>query len=500
MKKTLALVLALLLAVSLLSASFAVAEDRPTITWLQELDGNVPEMTEIQQILCDKFGINLQIIYVSTSDYATKLNTLIAANTLPDIFSTSGQIALDLRDAGMLADLAPYLEEYGPDLLQLYKDANAPLDELEINTDGKVYALHDPRGGYISNFIVRKDWLEKVNLSVPTTIDELYEVLRAFRYDDPDGNGEQDTWGFAACMGEDKNWQHVFAAYGIPFGKNIELADGTDTRYVKHPNYLNAVKFFNRLYQEGIMDPNFATETFVEYAEALWNGKIGIFDFQSPGPLNNWYPGRYTFEVPENPEDLFAVTDFKNVDTGEVMGAPKEYSSKTKYGVLVSAKCAAPEKAVELINYIRCTEEGQFLTYLGVEGKMYQWIDKANGKYERLGDYKDDAYHRSAGAFIYSNGGGWSLENAETRTMNAFTQKAQIDENKLAMEHVFFGKALESWAEYGTSLQALEKEMLANLIVSTGDLEAEYQEFMERWVEEGGAEFEEEATEAWKNR
>lgn len=68
------------------------------------------------------------------------------------------------------------------------------------------------------------------------------------------------------------------------------------------------------------------------------------------------------------------------------------------------------------------------------------------------------------------------------------------------MEHVFFGKALESWTEYGTSLETLEKEMLANLIVSTGDLEAEYQEFMERWVEEGGAEFEKEATEALKNR
>ena len=147
MKKTLALVLALLLALSLLPASFAAAEDRPTITWLVQLDGNVPERTEIQEILCDKFGIDLQITYVSLSDYATKLNTLSAANTLPDIFKDSGQIALDLRDAGMLADLAPYLEEYGPDLLKAYEDMNAPLDELEINENGKVYALQDPRGG-----------------------------------------------------------------------------------------------------------------------------------------------------------------------------------------------------------------------------------------------------------------------------------------------------------------------------------------------------------------
>ena len=71
MKKTLALVLALLLALSLLPASFAAAEDRPTITWLVQLDGNVPERTEIQEILCDKFGIDLQITYVSLSDYAT---------------------------------------------------------------------------------------------------------------------------------------------------------------------------------------------------------------------------------------------------------------------------------------------------------------------------------------------------------------------------------------------------------------------------------------------
>jgi putative aldouronate transport system substrate-binding protein len=493
MKKIFALSLILALLVGALP-SVALATEAPTITWLLSQDNNVPENTEIQQELNKRLGINLQITNVNRSDYNTKLNTLIAADTLPDIFHTNGQTAIDLRDAGKLADWAPYLAQYGADIRSEF--AEGELEALDVNNgqDGRIYGINHHAGMYISNFHIRKDWLKNVGMEVPTTVDELYEMFKAFRFNDPDKNGKDDTWGFTAQVDTPKTWEHIFAIYGIPFDQNIQLENGTVTRYIKHPNYIRAITFLQRLYQENIMDPDFATMTWVAYAESLWNGKIGIFDFQSVGPANNWFPGRYTFELPETVDELFTFANVANVDTGAPSGGVKPYASQNSYAAVIASSCTNVEKAIELINYIYFTEEGQDLTYLGIEGTMYRWIDKANGEYERLGNYKDDLYHRSAGAFVYNGYGGWTTENAETRTMNALTQESQRSELKIATDYAFIGATLKSWSEYGTSLKSVEMQMLTNLITSSNDVEDEYQQFLEQWDEEGGKEFEEEAT------
>lgn len=176
----------------------------------------------------------------------------------------------------------------------------------------------------------------------------------------------------------------------------------------------------------------------------------------------------------------------------------KPYAKTTSYTAVIAATCKNPEKAVEALNFIYYTEEGQTMTYMGVEGVMFNWTDKENGKYERIGVYADDTIHRAAGAYVYNTSGGWTVQNAETRTMNAYTQASQAEEMAIATDHTFIGDALESWDEYGSSLKDLERQMLANLIVTTGDVQAEYEVFIEQWNEEGGLEFEEEATEYFK--
>ena len=241
MKKFLPLIMALLLVASI---AVAVAEEPVTITWLMRGDNNVAENTEMEQYLEDKFNIDLQITYISQSDYDTKLNTLIAAGTLPDIFYATGQTVLDLRDADKLADLTPYLNEYGKDILASYEEGELNLPEL--NAEGGIYGLMKKSGLYVANFHFRKDWLAKVGKEVPTTLDELYDVLYAFTFNDPDGDGKHDTYGFTAQMDTPKTWEHIFAAFGIPFDQNITLEDGTVTRYVKHPNYLRAIEYLRK--------------------------------------------------------------------------------------------------------------------------------------------------------------------------------------------------------------------------------------------------------------
>lgn len=485
---TLAMALCLLLGVIALPA---YAEDPiPMITWLMSGDNNPPEQNEITAVLSEKFGIDLHVIYTTPADYNTRINTLITSGDEPDLYRAPDYATLlKLRDAGRIIDFEPYLEEYAPDMLSYYgDDIHLPL----INRNGGVYTVVSEAGMYLQNFTLRRDWLEAVGMDVPTDLDSLYEVLHAFAYEDPDGNGVKDTYGLSLSTSIPGEMTHIMTAFDIPFASydNLILTeDGTVTTIMKHPRFAEAMEYMNRLYHEGIIDPDFVTMTAMQSYEALWNGKTGGIDFISIGTTNNWYPGRYTWDVPQDPAEQFVFT-FINGN-----GARRAYSDLSGNAVVINSKCAAPEKALALINYMYYTEEGQDLIYLGIEGVMYQWIDKEQGKYERLGVYTDNVVHRAAGAYVY--GGGWTLSNAESRTLNKTTQDAQTEEWKHCLDYPYIVTKTDAEIEYATILSDIVSEAMANLIVTDGDIEAELAQYIERWENEGGLECEVQWTKAY---
>lgn len=495
MKRFLSLMLTLALLLSCLSIVPTVAEEVPTLTWLMYGNNTPNEDNSILRELEARLGVKIKVIYVPNDDLATKLNSLIAIDDLPDIYLVnSASVLQELKDAGKLLNFGELLPEYGPDILA---SAGDELKKLTINTDG-VYGLVRQSGLYLKNFAFRKDWLAKVGMEMPTDLDSLYDVLYAFTYNDPDGNGQDDTYGFVANMTDNNAsmWQHIMAAFDIPISFTngmVQLEDGTVTTFIKHPRFMEAMNYLRRLYQDGIMDPDFATLTQMQCFERLWQGKVGCLGFQSVGITNNWYPGRYTFEVPEDPADLFGFAHINN------KGGTATYPDYTTACAVINANCKYPELAVKAINYIYYTQEGQELTYMGIEGVHFNWIDKENGKYERLGIYTDDTTHRADGCFVYNGYGGWSVDNAETRLMNKITQQAQAEERAIATQHPEINAVLETRSEYGTALDDLARECFATLIVTADDAEAQalYEEFVERWNEEGGLEFEEEATAAY---
>lgn len=494
MKKKLTLALALILAFSFCLLGSA-EEEKPVITWLLNKEATYVDDNLVEEKINELLGIDLRVTNISDG-YMTKLNTLIASGDLPDIFLCNGQTAIDLRDSGKLLDMTPYLEKYGPDILKAY--SNGELDQLIVNQNGGVYGLCALSGYYISNLIIRKDWLANLGLEVPTTLDELYDVLYAFTYKDPDGNGKNDTFGYlgGGTIGGviSENWEHIFSAFGIPFGVNILKEDGTVTSFFKHEKFLDAMKYINKLYRDGILHPDFATLKGTDAYNLLWTGKLGIYGFRSIGTVNNWYPGRYTFDVPEDPSDLFAQVILKNEETGELSGGVKEYFNYQDYRYMVSASCKHPEKAIELINFLGYTEEGQELGWLGIEGVMFNWVDKEKGLFTRPAEYADAATSRAAGA-IFSFGE--TYENIQTKTFKKLAWDMQIKDTEVAIDHAYIPVPLNTWIEYGSNLKDIVSECFCTMIVADGGLEDIYQQYLEQWNEEGGLEWEAEATNWW---
>ncbi|MBC8078792.1 MAG: extracellular solute-binding protein [Gorillibacterium sp.] len=153
----------------------------------------------------DNMGITTKFLWVvgKAEDTDTKLRLALSTNDkLPDTFGAGGDLLQDLMKADKLLPLDEAIEKYASPAL---KEAlvKYPYTLNEASKDGKTYGL--PRffmGDEGSVMWIRKDWLEKLSLHAPKTIDELGNVLKAFSEQDPNGNKKDDEFGMALPLNQ----------------------------------------------------------------------------------------------------------------------------------------------------------------------------------------------------------------------------------------------------------------------------------------------------------
>lgn len=216
----------------------------------------------------------LNITWVPNAAYKDKLSVSLASGDLPQIsviVNLDGDIyapsILSGVRAGAFWEIGPMLKDY-PHLSKLNKDVMK-----NVSHDGKNYALYRPRTLARGGVVLRKDWLDAVGLQEPKTIDELYNVIKAFTLNDPDKNGKNDTYGLVSRKGM-LDLDVTAGFFGA--GNNWELRDGKLIPSFMTEEYLNALKFYNRLYKEKLMNPDFAVSE-INQSKALFNNsKAGV--------------------------------------------------------------------------------------------------------------------------------------------------------------------------------------------------------------------------------
>ena len=157
----------------------------------------VPDDNSLVQSLEDHVNYDIDWTWILDADYTDKISTMIAGGTLPEIVLLKNLDSNTIQNcrAGAFWDLTDYLGQYE----NLSRINDTILENIKI--DGKVYGIPRTRALMRDGIVYREDWLEKVGLQVPTNLDEFEEVLRAFTFDDPDGNGKDDTWGLVSTKG-----------------------------------------------------------------------------------------------------------------------------------------------------------------------------------------------------------------------------------------------------------------------------------------------------------
>lgn len=275
MKKTLSLLLALLMLLGTVSAlaEYPISQEPLTLRvfqWVVENQQVDFENLWFFQELEKKTNIKIEWETVKDGDWKTKLTTMLASGDWPDLIIRGGVSKDMIEDygvsQGILLPLDDYLAENMPNYTSRLglNNANAAIP----SSDGKTYFIGNLTAQNINHdgtFFINKVWLEKLGLEVPTTVDELTEVLRAFRDGDPNGNGLKDEIPFSGAdlIHQTQGVYNHFAMFGVPLQRFVYAAIN-DEGQVVFPGYMDgfrtAVEWLNLCYTEGLLDPEAMTQ------------------------------------------------------------------------------------------------------------------------------------------------------------------------------------------------------------------------------------------------
>ncbi len=224
----------------------------------------------------DMLGIKLDYLWTPAADqYATKWNTSIASNDLPDMGWVDANTYKSLLQGGLVEDMTDAFDKYASDYYkEQVKIDGAAQKFMTIN--GKLMGLPltgaTPDG--INLLYIRKDWLEKVNLPEPKTIDELLNVAKAFK----DAKlGGADTSGF--CMGPyvfggQGDWEGFLNGFGAYVGIWLKDSSGKLAYSSIQPEMRTALLKLQQAYKDGLIPKDFSVNS--NPTEALVSGKAGI--------------------------------------------------------------------------------------------------------------------------------------------------------------------------------------------------------------------------------
>lgn len=240
---------------------YPIVDEKYTLTVAVSVPDGTIDQNEIQvwKDLEEKTNVHIEWLTTPSSSWDEKKNLMFASGDLPDVFL--GNWVLDDKDLltygndGMILPIEDLVDQYS---VYLKKDLeeHPEIKNQALTNDNHLYGTPIYEEGQLvsttqSAFYINRKWLEKLNLQVPTTTEEFYNVLKAFKEQDPNGNGEADEIPFTFS-------KTVYDMFG-PFGyiDNVEhmiMKDGKLIFIPEEEEYKKAIQYMNRLFSEGLVD------------------------------------------------------------------------------------------------------------------------------------------------------------------------------------------------------------------------------------------------------
>lgn len=486
-KKVVAMILTMVLGVSIVPGmtgcgkkeeAAKTKKGEPEFTVFHFNSGNPfnPDL-EIWQEVQEKTGVKLKSAVASTnSDYETSFQNMVASGDLADIIgcATTAEIEKLGKDGGMIP-LNDLIDEHAPHIKKALEE-NQEYRYVATAADGNIYNL--PHGAEFQGqefYWIRQDWLDKLGLKVPTTVDELHDVLLAFKNNDPNGNGKADeiplfdrSTASDGLMGEYLNlWDSSTGFYP---------RDGKMTYEPITENYKYAVGQLAQWYKEGIVDQELFTRGMGARDTLLGNNTGGFtHDWISTGNYND------SLKTEVEGFNMVGIPPLKD-QNGNVTERTKGGSG---CGWGISSKCEDPVAAIKFMDYL-FTEEGSDLVNFGIEGKTYT-VDDSGKK-----TYTDEILHADISPTDKLREYGVPFPAGYIETMEytqAIMSDAGRDTSTLYAEHPEWyekaglpalkmeTEALEEYEKIMANIEPIVYEKLQAWVLGSGNVEEEFDDF-----------------------
>lgn len=313
------------------------------------IPGN-PDYDSIEQNLWiqaykDELGINITYDWTSADmeAYNTKWNMAMAQKNLPDFGLVSAEQFKMLLDAGLVMDMTDIFEQYASDKYKEFLDADGGATLSYSLQDGRMMGLPitGAQPDEVAVFHIRKDWLEQVDMEVPTTIDEMIAVAEAFV---ENKLGGEDTYGLISCKAPFSldnalgGFLNGYGAYPKAWIKDDsgKLIYGATAEEVKEP-----LLKLQEIYKNGLLNQDFSVTDVTMTKEDVVAGKVGIVYgtfFLASGVEDN---------MKKDPNAEWVIAEIPTVDGS----APVVQGSvKRDQFIFVNKDCEHPEAVVKIMN------------------------------------------------------------------------------------------------------------------------------------------------------
>lgn len=426
-------------------------------------------------------GHKIQVTWVPDSQYNDKMNVTMASGDLPNIIVTKDKspAIFDFIDAGAFWQLDDYLSDY----------SNLDLDEVSKNNasfNGDTYGIYRPRDLIRSTLMVNQQWLDNLGLEMPTTVDDFTNMCKAFTEDDPDGNGEDDTY----CLSVPKwdgglNTNSSFDMMEIWFNSPNKWGfSEEENKWVPDfmtSEYMDGLNYFKMLYENGYMNQDFAVLPTDDWAAEFVNGKAGaVVDTQSMASSVCKSMQELNDDVGSDCENYVDITNSLEYN-GEVHMLPTTGFS----GQLMMPKESNDEEQLkadlDFLNKLASDEVNMYINN-GVEGEDYNLDSNGNpvGTPEFPNKTYVDAYSKLAV--------GPSITLTPQDNFQDKRYKLQDEGIEYMVSNQLESLFSEVYAEVGANLEYIMADARVQYIAGEID-ENGYKEAQELWLSSGGQDY-----------
>lgn len=470
----------------------------------ESLDNNVWTRT-----LESELNIKVKNVWIANGEqFGQKMNVSIASGDLPQIIPVSAVQLKQLVDSELIMDLTDVYEKHASPFLKEIVNQGGPEVLDSATFDGKLMAMPftgSSQDGY-SMYWVRTDWLEKLGLEAPKTMDEFASVMEAFVKRDPDGNGKADTIGLSLSKGlfgvgyaTLEGFFNGFRAY-----PRLWLDDGSGNLVYGsiQPEVKAALAKAQELYKAGLIDQEFGVKDGGKAAELAASGKAGLHFGGMANAIWPLQPSRQN-----DPNAQWRAFPIPTVDA-EPARTPHNLAVGTYYAVLKGTE--HPEALVKALNVFVEKGWGESTTpeiYSehwnkgGVERHKYApfqaWPSRKNldahlavskaiqsGDASELNAEETDYYNRIRN---HLNGGTETLDWAYDRVFGvegSFSVTNHYVEEDLIVRNGFYGAPTPTMASKKATLDKIEEETFTRIIM--GEPIDLFDKFVADWKKLGG--------------